>query len=312
MIDSAENVLILLVTHQGEDTVRDTLHSCRPEGEEGAGPPILVIDNASTDETAREIESLSIPGLHLLRLERNKGVAGAYNDGIEYARQRGKSWIFILDQDTICRPGCLNRLYRTARDLTKKGMAVGAVCPTAGSRIVPGVIHFPCLWNGRGFAPLLRDGTPGKAGPMAVDSSITSGTLYRRDALEAIEGFREEYFIDFVDHECHLRLRRAGWSMFWEREAEILHRLGRIQRMTEDGLWIEHEPFRYYYMARNMLEGHWRLGGWRAAVHVCVEIFKHARRLRNLGEEPGKSLRFILEGVKDALLGRSGPRNPPD
>jgi rhamnosyltransferase len=150
---------------------------------------------------------------------------------------------------------------------------------------------------------------PESENPLPIDSSISSGSLYRVAALQEIGGFREEYFIDFVDHECHLRLRRAGWSIWWDRESTLYHKLGKLQKMTKEGLWIEHAPFRYYYMARNMTEGYWRLGGLRALVNIEIEIFRHIGRLRRFGQDPNRCTYYIFRGLKDAFLGKSGPLN---
>ncbi len=141
---------------------------------------------------------------------------------------------------------------------------------------------------------------------MEIDSTLTSGTLYSTAALLSVGGFRESYFIDFVDHECHLRLRRAGWKLWWVPGAVLYHDLGKTQRLTAQGLWIEHEPYRYYYMARNMLEGHRRLGGMGAALLLGAEIARHAWRLQRYGRRPALCAAYIGKGILHAMLGKSG------
>lgn len=305
------DVLILVVTHEGAETVCQTLQSCLSSPQEEARP-VMVIDNASADHTVSVVESLSLPGLEVVRMPKNVGVAKAFNLGVKKARQIAARWLFILDQDSICGSCCLDILLQTANDLMKKGKKVGAVCPTAKSLIFSDVIHYPYRWTGRGLEPVLCNEKKLPDVPIAIDSTISSGTMYRVDALAAINGFREEYFIDFVDHECHIRLRRAGWSLWWEKRAVLYHRLGRIQRMTDEGLWVEHDPVRYYYMARNMVEGYWRLGGVRALLQFGGEIRRQIHRLRRFGEAPKESIHYIFKGVKDAFLGKFGPFDSDD
>lgn len=305
------DVLILVVTHEGAETVCQTLESCLSSPQEEARP-VMVIDNASADHTVSVVKSLSLPGLEVVRMPKNVGVAKAFNHGVKKARQIGARWLFILDQDSICGSCCLDILLQNANDLMKKGEKVGAVCPTAKSLIFSDVIHYPYRWTGRGLEPVLCNEKKLPDVPIAIDSTISSGTLYLVDALTAINGFREEYFIDFVDHECHIRLRRAGWSLWWEKRAVLYHRLGRIQRMTDEGLWVEHDPVRYYYMARNMVEGYWRLGGVRALLQFGGEIQRQIHRLRRFGEAPKKSIHYIFKGVKDAFLGKFGPLDSDD
>jgi len=304
-------VLTLIVTYEGAETVRQTIESCISSFHTVAGP-VLVIDNASKDDTVSRVTSVSFPGLEIVSLRENLGVAKAYNMGIEKAEKIGAEWLFILDQDTACGPCCVGLLLKTAGHLMERGEKVGAVCPTAKSRRFPANIHPPYVWTGRGLVPVngLKSGLSG--GPAAIDSSMTSGTLYRVEALASVNGFREEYFIDFVDHECHIRLRQAGWSVWLDNRAEIYHRLGKIERITDEGLWIEHEPFRYYYMMRNMIEGNWRLGGLRPLVFFGVDACRHIQRLRRYAEAPDKCIRYILKGVWDAVWGRSGRLDSDD
>ncbi|MCP4689121.1 MAG: glycosyltransferase [Desulfobacterales bacterium] len=311
-ISLESDVLILVVTYNGADTIRRTLLACRSDLQIRTSP-VLVIDNASGDDTVPIIESLDAGEIEVKKMPGNLGVAAAFNAGIQRAVQRGAKWLFILDQDSVCDARCLDILLQSAGELMDRGEKVGAVCPTARSRTLPGVIFYPYHWTGRGFTPVTGPGaTHAPDRPVSVDSTISSGALYRVEALASAGGFREEYFIDFVDHECHMRLRRDGWTIWWERSAELHHRLGKIQRMTDDGPWIEHEPFRYYYMARNMLDGLWRLGGAPALFRFAAELYGHVRRIRRHAEGSDEIIRYILKGLKDGFLRRTGPLDPGD
>ncbi len=298
-------VLILVVTYQGAETIEQTLESCAGRLDTVVSP-VLIIDNASTDGTISRIQETELQSLEVMVLNKNVGPARAYNMGIEKARKRGAEWLFILDQDTVCGPCCLGLLLKTAHLLIEKGERVGAVCPTAKSRQFPAHVHPPYVWTDRGLAPVENLRTGLVRGPVAIDSSISSGTLYRVEALTEVKGFCEKYFIDFVDHECHMRMRRTGWSIWLDHRAEIYHRLGKTQKVTDDGLWIEHEPYRYYYMMRNMTDGYWRLGGLRAVMSLGAEAYRHIQKIRNDGAYPEETIRYIFRGACDALRGKFG------
>jgi rhamnosyltransferase len=268
-----KDVLSLVVTYQGERTIQELVESCLFE----AGRPvsrILVIDNNSSDKIVERLQRYRNGLLNVLEMPRNVGVAVAYNLGLERARHLGVQWLFILDQDSVCGKGLLAQMLKTGSSLKEKGRKVGAVCPVVKSIQFPDSIHLPYNWGSRGFSP--------------VRVSRTSG-------------------IDFVDHECHLRLRRQGWEIWWDRGCELFHRLGRRQKQTEQGLWVEHNPERYYYMARNMLDGHWRFGGWRASTSFLRGMLKHMGCILRQGEEPMRSFYYILKGILDAFLGHFGP-----
>lgn len=296
-------VLILIVTYNGAATILKTLKAAlAAEGAAG----VIVVDNASTDATLCLVKSLSGSRLRILSMGRNAGLGAAFNAGLNLACKRGAKWLYILDQDSEPAPGCLHRLLQTGEDLLSRFPSVAAVSPTVRCWTFPSVIHYPLVWNGRMLVPEIRGKKTAWVEAVQADSPISSGTLYRTAALRSIGGFNASYFIDFIDHECHLRLISAGYTLWWEKNAEIYHRLGQIQRMTENGLWIEHAPFRYYYMARNMTAGYWKFGGMVSVLLLWREIYRHVLRMRAHGRYPFRCAAYLLKGCLHALLGKSG------
>ncbi len=298
------SVLTAIITHNGAAELSGTLEALR--GAASWPCPVFIVDNASKDRTVDLLEKFAYPGLELLSLERNAGVAGALNVALEKAGDASAKWLFILDQDSRCSPGCLDVLFREAESLHESDRRTGAVCPVARSRKFPENIHMPYRWNGTRLTPVEF----GEAEALEIDSTITSGTMYLVKALEDVGGFKEKYFIDFVDHECHLRMRSAGWKIYWIRRAALAHSLGKHQEMTPEGLWIEHEPWRYYYMMRNMIDGHHSFGGYKAVFAFLRDALRHARMLRRYGRSSNKCIWFMLKGMFHGFLGKLGPLAP--
>jgi GT2 family glycosyltransferase len=59
--------------------------------------------------------------------------------------------------------------------------------------------------------------------PGPVFGASGSGSFYRRAALVAVGGFAEEFVAYFDDVDLSFRLRRAGWTIFYEPAARIHH-----------------------------------------------------------------------------------------
>jgi rhamnopyranosyl-N-acetylglucosaminyl-diphospho-decaprenol beta-1,3/1,4-galactofuranosyltransferase len=70
---------------------------------------ILVVDNASTDGTA-ELLRAEYPNVELLSLATNAGGAGGFYEGLRRAHADGFDWIWLMDDDTIPTPTCLEAL----------------------------------------------------------------------------------------------------------------------------------------------------------------------------------------------------------
>jgi len=93
----------------------------------------------------------------------------------------------------------------------------------------------------------------------AVDdrpSIITSGMLVRRAALEKVPGFREDFFVDCVDTDFCLRIRRSGSRVVRDAALVLPHSIGsgRDHRLGPLNVRVLHYPaWRHYWIARNGL-----------------------------------------------------------
>jgi glycosyltransferase involved in cell wall biosynthesis len=81
---------------------------------------IVVVDNASTDDTQAVLASIHEPRMRVLTLEVNQGLSGAFNLGLENARGE---YIAYLDADDRWRPGKL----RPQVELMESEPGVGVV-----------------------------------------------------------------------------------------------------------------------------------------------------------------------------------------
>ncbi|MGO2846670.1 MAG: glycosyltransferase, partial [Microbacterium gubbeenense] len=74
---------------------------------------VVVIDNASPDDTPEVVERLSPEtGTEVVyrRLETNTGGAGGFSAGMETAYELGSEWIWLMDDDVEVLPDGLERM----------------------------------------------------------------------------------------------------------------------------------------------------------------------------------------------------------
>jgi glycosyltransferase involved in cell wall biosynthesis len=87
-------VTVLIPAYNAARTIERALatvwHQHYPEME------VIVVDDASTDDTSVHVREIARDNLRLIRLERNRGVSGALNAGIRQART---DYIAFLDAD---------------------------------------------------------------------------------------------------------------------------------------------------------------------------------------------------------------------
>lgn len=77
---------------------------------------IVVVDNASTDDTAELLSSPYAEGLDVVTLAQNTGGAGGFAVGIERALVHAPDLIWLLDDDTVPTPEAAVGLVRAWRD----------------------------------------------------------------------------------------------------------------------------------------------------------------------------------------------------
>ncbi|MEJ1937614.1 glycosyltransferase, partial [Nostoc sp. NIES-2111] len=93
---------MVIVTYNGTPWLRRCLDSLAP-ATTGPVVEVVVVDNASTDETCRVIEQ-DYPHVVLIRSAENLGFGRGNNLGISQALARGARHVFLLNQDAYLLP----------------------------------------------------------------------------------------------------------------------------------------------------------------------------------------------------------------
>ncbi|MDR6866337.1 GT2 family glycosyltransferase [Microbacterium resistens] len=104
---------IVIVTFNRSHLLRGLLESIgRMEPKPGR---VVVIDNASSDDTTEVVEELrATVGTELVyrRLEENTGGSGGFSEGMRTAYELGSEWIWLMDDDVEVLPDGLARMGR--------------------------------------------------------------------------------------------------------------------------------------------------------------------------------------------------------
>lgn len=260
----------------------------------------VIVDNGSEQSELRIIESHAAKcRAHLIRNSQNLGLAAALNQGVRWAFQQGFPFVLLFDQDTEPLPGIASELLRVYH-------LANSEAPTA----VVGANYFDDKTGRVRFPSLTLDG----AGWSWRTTVIASGSLIERSAFERVGGFREDFFVDSVDHEYCLRARAKGLRVALAAQPLMRHSFG--DTTTHRLLWsnvstTNHLPVRRYFIARNhlILSRQYLLSepGWvarslyghlvNAVVMLCVEDCRAAKA--------GNALLGLLHGV----FGKTEPRH---
>jgi hypothetical protein len=94
--------------------------------------------------------------------------------------------------------------------------------------------------------------------------------LTRRDVLETISGFDENFFLYSEDVDLCARIRSTGALVLFTPEVEIVHLLGRSARKDRDLTLFESQRSRLYFYAKHY--GLVRVSALRAYMAIKAAI----------------------------------------
>ena len=221
---TAEDVLAVVVSYNGREKTRLTVEALR-----GQVSHIHIVDNGSGAESLSILESLEqTPRVTIERLGENRGVGHALNRGVMRARAMGCPWLLTMDQDSV-----IDR-------------AMIAAYTAAIARDPARVCLAPAIEN---------NGATRVVGDDVIGYAITSGNLVRVSVFATIGLYDEGFFIDSIDLDFSLRLRKAGCSVCRVSGALMQHRVGEavdVPRFLRR-FYAQHPAVRRYYMCRNFL-----------------------------------------------------------
>lgn len=196
---------------------------------------VIVVDNGNTEFSS------AFDNCIVIHLNANFGIAYAQNRGIEKALSLDADWILLSDQDTVYPSDYVSSMLECARKNTLQN--IGGLVPVVFDEI-----------SGRRVPVMLekmKGAVPPVSGCLKVAHAVASGTLIPAAALQKCGLMREDFFIDFVDHEWCWRAASCGLNIYCLADVVIHHQLG--DRMEKRfGLNIVYRSlFRFYYIIRN-------------------------------------------------------------
>jgi rhamnosyltransferase len=291
------SVCAVVVTYFPESSCATNLRALAPQVDE-----LVVVDNGSSAESLQAIECATGElGATLLRLGSNFGIAKALNVGLTYARERGHRWLATFDQDSQATPGMIARMFAALNDYPEAGqVAIVAPCPV--DRNLGVAIGYPTAecedadWR-------------------VLPCVGTSGNLVSIPVACAVGGFDDSLFIDYVDFEFCMRLRRRGYRILEARRAVLIHSLGDLQyrRFIFSRVPVTHHPaLRRYYMTRNRLVL-WRLYWNRETAWVTRDIRRFLAETLYIvlfEKQVAAKIRMLTRGLGDGLKNVRGAYVP--
>lgn len=216
---------IIIITHNSEKFIKNCIDSVSRQN--NITKELIIIDNFSIDNRISTFKKKYIKIRNIVS-KTNFGFAKACNQGAKIAN--GK-YLLFLNPDTIIRPYCIKEMIRFL-DSKKDAGLVGCKILNPDGSLQPSCGNFPTIFN------IVFDRVPVinkifKTELIRRDSYYQkeecpdwiSGSFFlvRKDVFLKLGGFDEEYFMYAEDIDFCYRVRKAGYKVYYNPNAEIIH-----------------------------------------------------------------------------------------
>lgn len=314
---------------------RDLLAACLRSlaAQRGAAFEVVLVDNGSSDGSLEMVrrDFQANPGFPLRVIENteNRGFCGANNQGFAAS---SSPFVALLNNDAEACPDWLASLRGIFDGRPEVGMAASKILVWEDRTRIDKAGHliYPDGQN-RGRGTGQRDiGQFDRVEEVLWPDGCAA--MYRREVINCIGGFDEDFFAYADDAEFGLRARIAGWKCLYVPEAVVWHRRGatlglastrRLELIERNRVLLAVKLFPWsllwlnvaYYMAR-ILAGLGagatdagemrRFPGWRGKLRVAAALLsadwqalkllpKMLRKRRELGRYRKLSPRQVRE-----------------
>lgn len=212
----------------------------------------------------------------------NLGLCAGMNKGMQIACEDGCDWCYTNNPDS-----------RFGNDLT------GIYKKVLAEKNDPGIAILgpQFLYD--------RKKLKKREGVYDVEWLMMSGCLVNVEIFLQVGGFDERLFLDGLDVEFGLRLRKQGYRVLECREAVLIHR----PAITKERkiLWYTlkygwDKPVRYYYQARAdvFIDKHYK------TCYAKADLLKRLMKILLLFGDKREYLKMYWQGILDARKGRWG------
>ncbi len=230
-------ITVIVVNWNGEAVIGECLESLTNQ----SMPPaqVVVVDNGSTDNSLGVIHSFDgrLP-LTVIPTGENLGFGKANNLGFQVSKG---DLIALLNNDAVADSRWLEEMVLTMKRHPRCGIVASKLL-VYGEAIIDSA--------GDGFSTVLKGFKMGEGKPASCRSqeervvgACAGGALYKRECIEDVGFFDEDFFLIWEDMDLSMRAWWRGWEVWYSPKAVVHHKV-RSSIVTNS-------PLSVYYTVRN-------------------------------------------------------------
>lgn len=242
---------------------------------------IVVVDNGLVEPFDLKETHCQLGNIVLIRNQENKGYAGGMNTGISYAQKQKADYVIVLNNDIEVDREFLSELLKTAEQKDAIGIVVPKIYFYPGTEYhydrydkkdrgkviwyAGGIVDWDNIFAYHRGVDEIDKGQYDKSEetPFATGCCM----LLRRELLDDIGLFDENYFLYYEDNDFSQRTMRRGYKIMFAPKAILWHKnaksAGGVGSVLQD-----------YYITRNRLLFGTRYARLRSKIALLRESVK--------------------------------------
>ena len=209
-------VSVIIPNYNGEVFLKECLTSLEEQTYKDF--ETIVVDNGSGDESCRTIRE-GFPAVRIIELGENTGFSKAANKGIEEA---AGEFIFMLNNDTSCEPDCIRELVSCIQTDPRIFSVNSKMIQYNNRTLLDDTGDGYCLLGlsyKKGYNRPVRR----KTRSTEVFSACGGASLYRKNIMDEIGGFDENFFAYLEDVDLGYSARIHGCRNIYCPDAIVYH-----------------------------------------------------------------------------------------
>ncbi len=260
------DISIIIVSWNAREFLLKCLESI-PSGIGGLDAEVIVVDNASSDGSARAVRDM-YPGVKLLPQSENLGFARANNIGI---RGSTGQYVCLINSDVIVLPGCIEKLFFFLNEHPGAAIAAPKVL-NPDMTVQPSCWRFPSLpgallssigLDRLNYFPLDRT--------RRVEAVSGCFMMVRRKAIDGVGLLDERFFFYAEDKDWCKRFHDSNWEAYLYPEARAIHYGGSSSSLAPVAFYVELQKANIKYWRKHR-------GSLARGIYLAIVLFHQTAR----------------------------------
>ncbi len=302
----ANKVAVVIVNYNGYEYTKECIESVLKS--DYLPFKVVLVDNGSNDGSGDELKKDFGDLISYIKIDKNGGVTGGNNAGMDYALKNGFDSVMFLNNDALINYDTIKRMVATSEE-NSDALVVPKIMCFFDPQKLDHFIGPDYDWSNR--YPVGYEYYPKEAHEHNVRADIrvasTCCLLVPVAALPKIGTMDENYFMYYDDSDFTIRAVRAGFRMIYEPKAVVRHKCNMTTKNKQPSY------FEYYLQNRNVFYFYNKLCPDRR-----IKIVLFAKILLSMAldlvkavvKRDAKRIRVIFRIFSDIAAKRMGP--PPD